>query len=173
MARRPTRYANHPMVRYVRSLPGEYYLAREAAQRLGCSQSTIAYLGSQHPELQLGPTHKAQYGSVVLHLYTPERIEQIRAYLQRTRSDGNRRIRSGRPRVWTASEVNARRRAFHRVRKYRRRAALAREQGQDDRAAGLQRQAEALQAQLDAQLARRMNSSRRRNGTAPSTRHAV
>jgi hypothetical protein len=143
-------YADHPIVRYVRSLRGDYFLAREVADQLGCSVSTISYLAKTHADQGLGPSHQVRYGSTLLRLYTPERVERIREYIvgMRARQEGNRRRRPGRTRLWNAREAHQRARAFDRARYYRNEARRAGIRGEAERAAELERKGRELHDRL-------------------------
>jgi hypothetical protein len=143
-------YAMHPMVQYVRSLPEDLYLAREVAEMIGCSKAMLLYI-SRHSDTPMGPTHQARYGATVLHLYTPQRIEQISEYLKREVTKADKGYRQKGPlQMWTHTERVQRRRDQDRVRSYRKRAARYREEGDEKRAARMDRMDAALTARLEA-----------------------
>jgi hypothetical protein len=139
------RYADHPIVQFVRSLDGDYYLRVEAAESLGIAQSMLPYLATRNPELQLGPSHRAMYGEVELLLYTPERIEEIRTYLK-TNKRTQRAI--GHRRMFTPIEVQERRRLGGRMREYRKRADRYEGEGRTEDAKALRKAADLLSKQL-------------------------
>lgn len=147
-------YANHPLVQFVRSLEGEFYLAREVAEQLEVSKSMLALVrqNSPHP---MGATHKAQYGSIVLHLYTPQRIAEIAEYMRTSAGHdlGNRK--RGPVAMWTKTEQQRRRRNFDRARQYRKRAEGYRAAGSEKQAARMERMAAAVVTQLEKARQRR------------------
>lgn len=151
-------YANHPMIRYVRSLPGNYLLRREVADQLGCAHTTLSYLGRPGAPKGLGPTHTAKYGGITLNLYTPERVEQIRRYLSRTARNVPRR---GRPKMWNSAENLARRRERARMYAYRARARKYSQAGDEGTASVLMRRADAVARKLGISLDRRAEYQRR------------
>jgi hypothetical protein len=150
MGQKPaSRYANHPMIKYVRSLPGEFYLAREVAQMVGCSPRMLAYI-NKHSPTPMGATHQAQYGGTALHLYTPERVEEIREYLRARVTKADQGYRQKGPAVmWTHTEAAQRRRERDRARHYRRKAAQYRATDREKDALRMDRTADAITARLD------------------------
>lgn len=150
MLKRPTRYANHPIIKYVRSMPEPLYLPREVAQQLNVAARSLRY-AQQHSEAALGPTHKAQYGATVLHLYTPQRIEQLRAYFDRNDTPGQKAVRRGPPKLWTQTETASRRRRFDQARKYSFRAVDYDSAGNTAMAEKMRGKAAATLAQLEKQ----------------------
>jgi hypothetical protein len=148
-------YARHPIVQYVRSLPEELYLAREVAEQVGCTKAMLLYI-SRHSDAPMGPTHQARYGATVLHLYTPERIDQIREYFRREVTKADKGYRQKGPvQMWTHTERVERRRQLDRARAYRRRAVRYREQGDEEKAARMDRESAAVTAQMEAAKAKR------------------
>jgi hypothetical protein len=160
MPRKPTRYANHPITKYVRSLDGEFYLGREVAELLDCSITTLANIrrSSKSP---MGPTHNAQYGSVVLHLYTRARVDKIAEYMREISGEERGLKRRGPIVLWTRSETHTRRREFGRARTYRNRAAVYREQGQTEKAEELEQRSAAVLSKLEKVRLQRRRAARR------------
>lgn len=154
-----TKYGNHPLVKYVRSMDEELYLGREVAEQLGCSSAMLAYLRHTSPT-PMGATHKAQYGATQMHLYTPARIAEIEAYLKQIsrKKNGGTRRRRGPVKLWTTTEMYNRARAFDRVRNYRRRALAYREAGAVDKAVRLEK----LIAELTEMLGKALAARRRK-----------
>lgn len=142
-----SRYGDHPMVKYVRSLPGEFYLTREVADMLDVSEDQLVHL-RRHAHPPLGPTHRAQYGGVTLYLYSAQRAAEIAERVKTTRG-------AGRPSLWTKTESTRRRRDRIRARNYRVRAAKYTEQGQLEQAARMQQMNDDLLAELDKAKRRR------------------
>jgi hypothetical protein len=122
------------MVRYVRSLPETYYLAREVAEMVGCTVGMLTYL-RRHTDPPLGATHQASYGGLTMHLYTPERVDEIAVYLHDHRGGDGEHRRRGPVRLWTKTEARRRARNFDRARAYRRRAEEYRAAGKEWEAA--------------------------------------
>ena len=137
-------YATHPLVQYVRSLDGDFLLRTEAAEVIGCAQSLLPYLATQHPGEQLGPTHKAAYGQVEILLYTQERVEQIRQFVERN----NLGLKAGKRKMFSAAELQERRRIGGRMRDYRRRAPDYEAAGRPEDAQALREAADELEAEL-------------------------
>lgn len=156
------------MIRYVRSLPGNYLLRREVADQLGCAHTTISYLGRPAGPKGLGPTHTAKYGAVTLNLYTPERVEAIRLYLSRVARHSPRR---GRPRIWSSEENIARRRQHARMYAYRSRARKYSADGDADTASVLTRRADAIARKLRISSERRVEHRRRERIRKYDIRH--
>lgn len=149
-----TRYANHPIVKYVRSMPEELYLTREAADQLNCSKGYLKML-PKTTTVHVGPTHQAQYGAKILHLYTPTRIEAIRVYMKELSGIDKGLGRRGPTRLWTKSETISRQRAFARMRTYTLRAVEYRNAGRTDRALDMETRAAALRDSLETARAAR------------------
>lgn len=141
-------YGGHPMVQFVRSLEGEFYLAREVAEQLGCSRTMLAYLCNRS-DPPLGPTHRAQYGSVVLNLYTPERVAELAEYYKQVAKVDKGNHRRGPTPMWTQTEARRRIREQNRVVNYRVRAAACREQGREKEAIRLENLTAPLLAKLE------------------------
>jgi hypothetical protein len=143
------------MVKYVRSLPDTYYLIREVADMVGCTVAMVVWV-QRHTDPPLGPTHKAQYGSVTLRLYTQERADAINEWLRTHQGGDGMHDRRGPTRLWTKTETRKRARAFSRARELRRQAVRHRERGKEDQAKQLDEQEKRLLAQLEkARLTRR------------------
>src|SRR3954462_11006517 len=142
------RYANHPMVKYVRSVPDDYYLAREVCELLDCSAATLIYL-PKRSGLPLGPSHQAKYGSVILHLYTQQRIDAIAEYLTTYRQPRGG-PRHGPETMWTRTEQTHRWRERNRMRNYHKRAVIHTAAGETEKAARLLTMEAALMAELEA-----------------------
>lgn len=162
-----------PTIRWVRELPGEWYLLREVATALGISARVLRRWASQHPDL--AASHSAQRGSTRVHLYSPADVERLRAYATDTTrvlpptstlTGGN----LGVPVLWTPVEQLARRRG-HKAAYYWRRKANRLEAAGDAEAAATAR---ALAAQIRADLAaahrtrrrERVNELKRQQGIA-------
>jgi hypothetical protein len=154
------RYADHALVRYVRSLNGQFYLAREVCELLDCAGSTLINL-PRRSGLPLGPTHQVRYGGITLHLYTPQRIEAIAEYLKEFRKPRNGR-RSGPDTMWTRAEQTQRWRARNRLYNYRHRAEQYTAAGDDANATRMLQQADTVNAELQRS---RLNRWKKVHGT--------
>lgn len=155
-------YAKHPVVRYVRSLPGNYYLRTEAAEALGCAPSVLSYLAVKHPDLPLGPTHRANYGNVELLLYTPERVEEIRVFMKKNKVGPRNRHNV---RMFTPAELQQRRRTRGRAYSYRSRAKDYDVEGRTEDAALLRKAADDVDVELAKEKAKRVTEMARKSGT--------
>ena len=141
------------MIRFVRSLPGDFRLRREAADELGKSVGTLHALTRRFPGEGLGPSHTVPYGSMTLRLYSAERIEHIRAFLaaRTTFHEDGRERRRGRRQVWTSAEARSRRQRTDQARYHRRHAQALRERGEDEKAAEAEAKAAVIMRELRAQ----------------------
>lgn len=148
------RYADHPLVKFVRSLDGEYYLIREVAQMLGVSEPMLTYLRRSSPT-PLGATHKAQYGSIMIRLYTPERIAEIAEYMKTATGHDLGNAKRGPAQMWTPTEYHRRRRDQDRLRRYRQRAVSYRQRGMEKEATRMDRMATAMDTRLEKARVRR------------------
>lgn len=68
-----------PVIEYVRSLGDEYLTTQEVADELGLSPNTIRKF-AKDPDLR-APSYVAPFGKTVVRLYTPDDMEELRAYL--------------------------------------------------------------------------------------------
>ena len=69
-----------PATRFVRALPGDYFMLREAAQACGVSQFTLRkFIADDVPECT--PSKYTMFGRVKIYLYTDEDIDSIKEYL--------------------------------------------------------------------------------------------
>lgn len=144
-------YSRHPMVQYVRSLDGDFYLAREAADQLGVSLSVLRGYGARLSAEGYGPSHRAMYGSIPLALYSAERLEKIRTRIAADR----KRSRPGAPVLWTPTERRDRRLALENCRAARRRIAAHIAAGEEKKAARLQKEHDRKYARLMAERDKR------------------
>lgn len=141
-----------PLDEKIAALPGgPWYRRRDAAALLGVTGSAITALhdGGRHPEL--APRMAVRWRGQIIKLYDTEGLDKLRRHFTRPGAG------AGRPRLWSAAENAARRKARDAIRYYTSRAeALA----ESDPEAAKQASAHAreLQQQLDQQLDRRMAS---------------
>lgn len=121
-----------PTTRFVRSLDGDYFMLREAAEMLGVHHRTLRTLIRDFGDQELGPSFVAYMGKVRIYLYTREDIEAIREHLENRRTvyptSGEPRT-SGRPRIYTAEERRARQRKYSQIHYYRRKAEALEKEG--------------------------------------------
>lgn len=148
MAGKP--YEAHPIVQFVRKLPGELYLRREAANLLGRHPTALDNAGQADPAL--GPSFSIDYGGVPLLLYTAGDLAALEIHFQGQRS--------GRPRLWTMTESIDRRRRSEAARYRDRVAARLRAEGRHEEAAEITAVAATIRADLLAQRATRERSKR-------------
>lgn len=95
-----------PATRFVRSLPGDFFLLREAADAIGVSQFVLRKFIADGTE-GCTPSKYAMFGKVKIYLYTRDDIETIRQHLSARhrvfKHDGQAR-RVGRPPQYTKEE---------------------------------------------------------------------
>lgn len=123
-----------PTIRFVRSLPGEYYMVSEAAKMLGLSPHTLRQYVS---DPALSPTKCANFGKIRIYLYTMEDIDRIKAELDERRKvvdyNGERHGRpSGRPRQFTEYEAAQRKKMYAKRYYYQKRAEQLIAQGREE-----------------------------------------
>jgi len=139
-----------PATRFVRSLPGDYFLLREAAQHLGVSQFTLRkYIADDVPECT--PSKFAMFGKVKIYLYTREDIASIRKHIESRNTvyehDGQAR-RVGRPPTYTKSERDYRSRLYSKAWYWRNREKLLTERGDEEGAAKARAKADEITKEL-------------------------
>lgn len=95
-----------PATRYVRSLPGNYIMLREAAEACGVSTFVLRKFISEGTPGCL-PSKTAKYGKMRIYLYTLKDIESIKKHLEERRTvhdfDGPTR-KVGRPPKYLETE---------------------------------------------------------------------
>lgn len=105
-----------PTTRFVRSLPGKYFMVREAAAQLEVSDRTLRRLYTA--DRGLGPQKMVYFGKVLVYLYSREDIERIRAYFGESKQilqvTGQPKT-NGRPPKWTASQRKLRQKYYSRA----------------------------------------------------------
>lgn len=95
-----------PATRYVRSLPGNFIMLREAAMACGTSEYVLRkFISDDTPGLQ--PSKYTMFGKVKIYLYTDEDVRRIQDHLKSRKvvfeHDGQAR-RLGRPPKYTTDE---------------------------------------------------------------------
>lgn len=143
-----------PMTRYVRSLPGDWLMQREAADLLGISRDALKQLGYKHPDT-LGPGFVTWLGDIKIYLYTDEDVEQVRAYLIEHPSTRRRN-----PPTWSTEEHASRHRRRALARYHRMAGDTFAAAGRDERAALSRQRAADITAGLAAEHRERMASLR-------------
>lgn len=120
-----------PATRFVRSLPGEYFLLREAAEAAGASQFILRKLIQDGPR-DCAPSKYAQFGKTKIYLYTREDIASIRKHIEWTHSvhDHNGPARKpGRPPKFSKDQRRKRARLYSKAWYWKNRAKILAEQG--------------------------------------------
>lgn len=110
-----------PSTRFVRSLDGDYFMLREAAEVLGVSQRKLRDFIKSNPE-GLGPSFATMFGKIKIYLYTKEDIDAIRKHLKSQRRvfrNTNTPHTTGRPAKWSDSERKVRQRLYSQSHYYR------------------------------------------------------
>lgn len=120
-----------PATRFVRSLPGDYFLLREAAEATGVSQFTLRkMIADDIPNCT--PSKYAMFGKIKIYLYTRQDIENIRKYL------GNRHQifnhtgmarKTGRPATYTKAQRKERSRLYSKAWYWRNREKILKSKG--------------------------------------------
>lgn len=117
-----------PATTFVRSLPGTYYMVREAAAILGVSHRTLRKLNeSTDPEHSaLKPSFIGKLGQVRIYLYTEDDLNTIREYMSTRRrvfpNQGRTDLPMGRPARFTKEERKVRQRLYSKAHYYGKRA---------------------------------------------------
>lgn len=140
-----------PTTRFVRSLDGDYFMLREAAEMLGVHHRTLRTLIKDLSDQELGPSFVAYMGKVKIYLYTREDIEAIRQHMENRRTVypafGEPKA-SGRPRIYSVEERRERQRKYSQAHYYRRRAQALVEEGRTKEAKEAQRKADEITEEL-------------------------
>lgn len=139
-----------PATRFVRSLPGDYFLLREAAEATGVSQFTLRkMIADDIPGCT--PSKYAMFGKIKIYLYTRQDIENIRKYL------GNRHQifnhtgmakRIGRPPTYSKAERRDRSRLYSKAWYWRNREKILKSRGDKEGAAAARDKALAIEKEL-------------------------
>lgn len=149
--KRESAEALDPTTRFVRSLDGDYFMLREAAEMLGVHHRTLRNLIRDYPEQELGPSYVAYMGKVKIYLYTREDIEAIRQHMADRKTvylaSGEPKA-VGRPRIYTVEERRERQRRYSQAHYYRRKAEALAEEGRDKEAKEALRKADQLTKEL-------------------------
>lgn len=119
-----------PTTRFVRSLPGKYFMLREAALQLGVSDRTLRRLLKEHGS-DLGPSKTADFGQRI-YLYTRADIEKIRVHFESIRqvvSFDEQPRPTGRPPKWSDDQRKERQRLYGNNNYHRAKAEYARGAG--------------------------------------------
>lgn len=149
-----------PSTRFVRSLDGEYFMLREAAEYLGVSSVTLRSAMKDDTE-KWGPSFCAWFGKVKIYLYTKADLERISKNLadrKRVFRNSEEYSATGRPKKWSDEENVRRQRLYSQHHYYRRRVVAMNEEGRGDAAAEAEVKVQSIQAQLDEQEAEKNKS---------------
>ncbi len=101
-----------PATRFVRSLPGDYFMLREAAEELKLSPYTLRKYIVEDID-GLVPSKAVMFGKVQVYLYTKDDIERMRSVLA-SREQVRPYDRKGRPSKYSLEQRNERARLFSR-----------------------------------------------------------
>ncbi len=114
-----------PATTFVRSLDGNYYMVREAAELLGINHRTLRNWNEGSNE-KLKPSFVSWLGKVKIYLYTDDDIDKIREYLDDRRkiypNDDKAKPQSGRPARYSKEERKERQKLYSKAHYYGRRA---------------------------------------------------
>jgi hypothetical protein len=139
-----------PATRFVRSLPGNYFMLREAAKSVGASQYTLRKLIEEDVP-GCSPSKFAKWGKTRIYLYTRENIETIREYLE-TRTvvydhEGPQR-KVGRPPTYSEKERKWRSKQYSKAWYWENREKVLTERGDTEGAAEARATADAIRKEL-------------------------
>ncbi len=126
-----------PATTFVRSLGGDYFMLREAAEMVGASSATLRrFIHETDPiYAKLVPSKQASFGKVKVYLYTREDIERLQEYFSKQREvtdfDGPAARPSGRPRKYTPEERKERARLYTKANYWKNKALIAKDEGDE------------------------------------------
>lgn len=156
----------NPSARFVRSLDGEYWMMREAAEVLRVSTITLRRLmkDDETEDKVWSPSFCAYFGRVKIYLYTRDDIERIDQLLKgKGRLARDRPVKprgAGRPQMWTNKQSKELQRLYSKQFYYRRRVReLSRHENKPGALQNAKDQLAAAEAQIAA-LRRSRNSDR-------------
>lgn len=134
-----------PIIKYVRSIEGNYMTLAEVARALNVVEETLRLWRKRDPE-RFGPSLMTHFGDVPVYLYSLDDLERVR------RNAKERGIaKCGRPRLWTVREGQARQRRMTRVSYLRARAKVLRAEGESARAGEMERKARDMNRALQSE----------------------
>lgn len=108
-----------PATRLVRSLDGEYYMLREAAEMVGVSRHTLRrWLADGREDMR--PSKAVHMGRTEVYLYTRADVERIKKLLSSQREVVEYQGSNGRPTQYSLGERKHRQRLFSRRYYYQR-----------------------------------------------------
>jgi len=139
-----------PATRFVRSLPGDYFLLREAAASCGVSDYVLRkFIADDVPGCQ--PSKYTMFGKVKIYLYTRDDIKSIQKYMKSKtvvfEHDGQAK-RIGRPPRYTQSERDWRSRMYSKSWYWKNRVKLLTERGDEAGATAAQKRVDELVKEL-------------------------
>jgi hypothetical protein len=128
---RPRSVQIDPATRFVRSLPGDFIMLREASHALGVSEYVLRkYIADDEPGLQ--PSKYTMFGKVKIYLYTEEDVKRIEKHLS-TRvqvfEHTGQAKKTGRPPKYDDAERKSRDQKHSRAWYWRNRVAILTERG--------------------------------------------
>jgi hypothetical protein len=139
-----------PTTRFVRSLPGEYFLLREAAAACGVSPFVLRkYISEDVPECT--PSKYTMFGKVKIYLYTKADIKSIQDYMKKRivvfEHDGQAR-RIGRPPKYSDEQRHWRDQQHSKKWYWKNRVRLLTEKGDEAGAAKAQKRVDEIEREL-------------------------
>jgi hypothetical protein len=120
-----------PVTRFVRSLPGSYYMLREAAFACDVSQFTLRRF-IQDDVKECLPSKTTMFGKIRVYLYTKEDVERIQNYLAnqvRVYDYTGPAKKMGRPATYSKDEMTVRKKLYTKRWYWTNRAKLLRDRG--------------------------------------------
>jgi hypothetical protein len=120
-----------PVTRFVRSLPGDYFMLREAAHACDVSQFTLRKFIAENVTECL-PSKVTQFGKIRVYLYTREDIARIQDYLSKQNvvlDFTGPAKKMGRPALYTKEQMDTRKKLYTKRWYWRNRAKLLAQRG--------------------------------------------
>jgi hypothetical protein len=139
-----------PATRFVRGLPGEWFMLREAAEASGVSQFTLRKMIAEDIP-QCTPSKYAMFGKIRIYLYTRKDIENIRKYLierNQVYNHNGQAKRIGRPPTYSKTERKDRSRLYSKAWYWKNRAEILESKGDKAGAAKARAKARELKKEL-------------------------
>jgi hypothetical protein len=139
-----------PATRFVRSLPGDYFLLREAAEAAGVSQFTLRkMIADDIPKCT--PSKYAMFGKIKIYLYTRTDIDNIREYLgdrHKIYNHAGMAKRTGRPATYTKAQRKTRSRLYSKAWYWKNREKILKDKGDREGAKEAREKAKEIEREL-------------------------
>jgi hypothetical protein len=120
-----------PVTRFVRSLPGDYFMLREAAHACEVSQFTLRKFIAEDVKECL-PSKTTMFGKIRVYLYTGADVERIQAYLAqqvKVYDYAGPAKKMGRPSIYSKEQMDERKKLYTKRWYWRNRSKILAERG--------------------------------------------